>query len=174
MFPTVDILFATPSDVPAILGLIRDLAEYERLAEHVTATEEVLRHSLFGPRPHAEALMAFASEDSGDGARAVGFALFFENFSTFLGRPGLYLEDLFVIPEFRGRGMGKALFRRLAQIAIERDYRRLDWAVLDWNDPAIRFYESLGAESLTGWTTNRLSGDALRALAAGERHGNGR
>lgn len=172
--PDLDIRPAAPSDIPAILELIRGLAEYERLAEHVTATEEVLRHSLFGPRPYAEALMAFASEGSGDGARAVGFALFFENFSTFLGRPGLYLEDLFVVPEFRGRGAGKALFRRLAQIAVERDYRRLDWAVLDWNDPAIRFYESLGAAPLTEWTVNRLSGDALLALAAGERNGNGR
>ncbi|MCC6264717.1 MAG: GNAT family N-acetyltransferase [Bryobacterales bacterium] len=169
----VEIRPATPADVPVILQLIRALAEYERLAEHVTATEEVLRHSLFGPRPSAEALLAFAPEASGDPGRPIGFALFFENFSTFLGRPGMYLEDLFVVPEFRGRGAGRALFERLAQIALDRGFSRLDWAVLDWNEPAIRFYQSLGAMPMADWTVNRLTGDTLRALAAGARNGNG-
>ncbi len=171
--PGVEIRPATPADVPVILQLIRALAEYERLAEHVTATEEVLQHSLFGPRPSAEALLAFAPGASGDPARPVGFALFFENFSTFLGRPGMYLEDLFVVPEFRGRGAGRALFERLAQIALDRGFSRLDWAVLDWNEPAIRFYQSLGATPMADWTVNRLTGETLRALAAGTRNGNG-
>lgn len=168
---SVEIRPATEEDIPAILGWIRALAEYERLAEHVTATEELLAHSLFGPRPSAEVLIAVAPEDGIEKPRAAGFALFFENYSTFLGRPGMYLEDLFVDTEFRGRGYGKALLQRLAQIALERGYRRIDWAVLDWNEPAIRFYRSIGAEPLSEWTVNRLNGDALRALAAGERDG---
>lgn len=168
---SVEIRPATEKDIPTILCWIRALAEYERLAEYVSATEEILAHTLFGPRPSAEVLIAIAPGDGMEKSRPVGFALFFENYSTFLGRPGMYLEDLFVEPEFRGRGYGKALFQRLAQIALERDYRRLDWAVLDWNEPAIRFYRSLGAEPLSEWTVNRLGGDALRALAAGERDG---
>ena len=157
----VRIRFATESDGPLILGFIRALAEYERLAHYVVATEESLRESLFGARPAAETLLAF------EGDTAVGFALFFENFSTFNGRRGMYLEDLFVVPDARGRGYGKALLRKLASIAIERDYCRLDWAVLDWNEPAIRFYRSLGAIPLDEWTVNRLSGDALRRIASG-------
>lgn len=156
------IRFATALDVPLILQFIRDLAEYEKLSHHVVATEDALRASLFGNRPAAECLLAF------DGDRAVGFALYFENFSTFQGRSGMYLEDLYVVPDARGRGIGKALFRRLAQIAVERGYCRLDWAVLHWNTPAIRFYEGLGAVALDEWTVNRLRGEALARLAAGE------
>lgn len=172
-FPRVEIRPATPADIPTILAFIRALAEYERLSEHVVATEELLASALFGNRPAAEALVVFAQEAHSDTPRAVGFALFFENFSTFTGRPGMYLEDLFVVPEARGHGYGKALFQRLAQIAIERKYCRLDWAVLDWNDPAIAFYQTLGANPMADWTVNRLSGDALRALAAQEGDGIG-
>ncbi|MDZ7640098.1 MAG: GNAT family N-acetyltransferase [Bryobacterales bacterium] len=165
--PPVEIRPATMADVPAILGFIRALAEYERLSEHVVATEESLAKALFGARPAAEALLAIATPDGPGAPRAVGFALFFQNFSTFAGRPGMYLEDLFVEPEARGRGYGRALFARLAQIAVERGYCRLDWAVLDWNEPAIAFYRSLNALPMEDWTVNRLSGDALCALAAG-------
>jgi GNAT superfamily N-acetyltransferase len=150
---------AAVADVPVILQFIRDLAEYEKLSQHVVATEADLRESLFGERPAAEALLAFAA------GRPVGFALYFENFSTFAGKRGMYLEDLFVIPEARGRGYGKALFRALARIAVARSYCRLDWAVLDWNTPAIRFYQSLDAIALDEWTVNRLRGDALARLA---------
>ncbi len=149
---------ATVADVPAILGLIRELAEYERLLDMVVATEASLQRSLFGPRPFAEALIA---EVEGE---AVGFALFFHNFSTFLGKPGVYLEDLFVRPAFRGRGLGKALLTRVARIAVERDCGRMEWSVLNWNEPAIRFYESLGAQPLSDWTMYRLTGDTLRRL----------
>ncbi len=156
----VTIRFATVEDTGRILGFIRALAEYEHLADRVIATEEILAKSLFGERPAAEALLAFV-----DGG-AVGFALFFENFSTFRGRRGMYLEDLFVHPPHRGKGYGKALFRRLASIALERDYCRLDWAVLDWNEPAINFYRSLNAVAMDEWTVNRLEGADLRRLAA--------
>jgi len=149
---------ATVADVPAILGLIRELAEYERLLDMVVATEASLQRSLFGPRPFAEALIA---EVAGE---AVGFAVFFHNFSTFLGKPGVYLEDLFVRPAFRGRGLGKALLTRVARIAVERDCGRMEWSVLNWNEPAIRFYESLGAQPLSDWTMYRLTGDTLRRL----------
>lgn len=159
--PAIDIRFAGPQDVPLILQFIRGLAAYEKLSNFVVATEDDLQASLFGPRPAAECLLAFHGE------LAVGFALFFENFSTFRGRRGMYLEDLFVIPEARGRGIGKALFRRLAEIARDRSYCRLDWAVLDWNEPAIRFYQSLDAMPLDEWTVNRLQGDALARLAEG-------
>ncbi len=155
------IRFAVADDVPLILQFIRALAVYEKLEQHVVATGEGLLESLFGERPAAECLLAYS------GGEAVGFALFFENFSTFRGRRGMYLEDLFVTPEARGRGVGKALFRRLAQIAMARDYCRLDWAVLDWNEPAIRFYASLGAVVMDEWTVNRLQGGALRQLALG-------
>ena len=147
---------AQPSDVPVILGMIRELAEYERLLHMVVATEESLPRSLFGSRPYAEALLAEV------GGEAVGFALYFHNFSTFLGKPGLYLEDLFVKPAFRGRGIGKALLSRVARIAVERDCGRMEWSVLDWNEPSIRFYESLGAKPLDDWTIFRLTGDALQ------------
>ena len=151
---------ATPADVPIILACIRGLAEYERLAHEVVATEELLRESLFGERPAAEVILAF------DGDEPAGFALFFHNYSTFLARRGVYLEDLFVFPRFRGRGLGRTLLARLAQLTIERGCGRLEWAVLDWNVDAIRFYHSVGAQSMTDWTVNRVTGDALRSLAA--------
>jgi GNAT superfamily N-acetyltransferase len=152
---------ATEADVPAIARLICGLAEYEKLAHAVDLDEARLRGHLFGPRPYCECLIA---EDAGT---AVGFALFFHNYSTFLGRPGVYLEDLFVLPEHRGRGHGKALFVVLARMAVERGCGRLEWSVLDWNEPAIGFYKSLGATALDDWTVYRLTGDALARLAAG-------
>ena len=151
---------AGPDDVPTILACIRGLAEYERLAHEVTATEAELRESLFGARPQAEVLLAL------DGEMALGFALFFHNYSTFLARRGLYLEDLFVFPEHRARGVGRALLARLAALAVERRCGRLEWSVLDWNVDAIRFYESLGARPMSEWTVYRVTGDALRRLAA--------
>lgn len=150
---------AAVADVPAIARLIRGLAEYERLAHIVTLDEARLREHLFGPRPFAEVLLA---EDAG---RVVGFALFFYNYSTFLGQPGIYLEDLFVEPAHRGQGHGKALLAALARLAVERGCGRLDWVVLDWNKPAIRFYRSLGAEALDEWTGYRLTDEALQRAA---------
>lgn len=165
-FPPVEIRVATQDDVPVILAFIRGLAEYERLSQHVVATEESIAKSMFGQRPAAEAILAFAPlENPAHPPQAVGFALFFENFSTFAGRRGMYLEDLFVMPEARGRGIGKSLFRELARISVEREYCRLDWAVLDWNEPAIKFYRSIGAEVMDEWTINRLTGRSLLALA---------
>jgi GNAT superfamily N-acetyltransferase len=155
----LSIRFAQRSDVPVIAELIRGLARFEKLEDEVTMTEEVLEQSLFGPRPYAEALLAE------DGGKSIGFALFFHNFSTFLGKPGIYLEDLFVLPEQRGRGIGRALLERLAQIAVERDCGRLEWAVLDWNRDAIAFYERLGAKPNSEWTVYRLTGESLHALA---------
>jgi GNAT superfamily N-acetyltransferase len=148
---------ATAADVPLILGFIRDLAAFEKLSHEVEATEAGLAATLFptSGRPAAECVLALA-----DGAPA-GFAVFFSNFSTFLGRPGLHLEDLFVAPEFRGRGIGRALLLHVAGLANARGCGRLDWAVLDWNQPAIDFYESLGARRLPDWRICRLSGDAL-------------
>jgi GNAT superfamily N-acetyltransferase len=143
-----------------IAQLIRELAEYERLEHEVSLDEGLLADHLFGPRPYIEALLAELE------AGAAGFALFFHNYSTFLGRPGIYLEDLFVRPQHRGRGIGRALLERLARLAVERGCGRLEWAVLDWNRPAIGFYESLGARSNSEWTTYRLSGDALTALGS--------
>jgi GNAT superfamily N-acetyltransferase len=154
---------ATEADVPLILQFIRDLAEYERLADKVVATEEGLRRSLFGSPRFAEVVIG-----EEDGA-PVGFALFFHNYSTFLGQPGIYLEDLFVKPEARGRGYGKALLTRLAQLARERGCGRVEWAVLDWNEPAIDFYKALGATPMDEWTVFRLTGAALEALARGVR-----
>lgn len=156
-----DIRFATDSDVPAIMGLIRELAEYERLLDQVVANEASLRRALFSERPYVEALVACV------GGETVGFALFFHNYSTFLGKPGMYLEDLFVRPAFRGQGLGKALLKRVAQTAVERDCGRMEWSVLDWNEPSIRFYESLGANPMSDWTTFRLTGTALRELSDG-------
>lgn len=158
----LQIRLATPDDTPLILACIRGLAEYERMADQVVATEELLREQLFGPEPGAEVLIA-----EWDGAPA-GFALFFHNFSTFLGRRGLWLEDLFVFPTFRGHGIGKALLARLAAIAVERQCGRLEWWVLDWNEDAIGFYRALGAEAMDEWTVFRLTGDALVRLAVSE------
>ena len=150
---------ATEHDVPLILQFIRDLAEYERLSHKVIATEEKLRASLFGNPRYAEVIIG-----EEDGA-AAGFALFFHNYSTFLAQPGIYLEDLFVKPEARGRGYGKAILARLAQIAVARGCGRVEWAVLDWNAPSIAFYKALGAEPMDDWTVFRLTGGALAALA---------
>ncbi|MEO6390526.1 MAG: GNAT family N-acetyltransferase [Pyrinomonadaceae bacterium] len=150
---------ATPADIPLVMELIRALAEYEKLSDRVTATPDLIEQALFGPRPMAECLIAESDNC------AAGFALFFHNFSTFIGKPGIYLEDLFVKPEFRGCGLGKALLARLAQIALERDCGRMEWAVVDWNEPSIKFYRALGAESLDDWEIFRLKGQALVALA---------
>lgn len=154
---------ATAADVPTILHLIRSLAEYERLSHEVVATEDSLHAALFGDRPGAECLIARAHGEP------VGFALYFHNFSTFLSRRGLYLEDLFVEPAHRGKGYGKALLQQLARIAVGRGCGRLEWSVLDWNAPAIGFYESLGATLMSEWRIFRLTGDALQAFAAGSR-----
>jgi GNAT superfamily N-acetyltransferase len=151
---------AAASDVPLILRFIRDLAEYERLAHEVVATEDSLRETLFGARPYAEVVIA---EDGGEPA---GFALFFHNYSTFLAKPGIYLEDLYVRPEMRGRGTGRALLAHLARLAVERGCGRLEWWVLDWNEDAIRFYRSLGARPMEDWTVFRVAGDDLHHLAA--------
>jgi GNAT superfamily N-acetyltransferase len=157
--PALRIRPATIDDAALITRLIRALAEYERLLHECEATEERVRASLFGERPDAEVVIA---EVDGDPA---GFALFFHNYSTFLARRGLYLEDLFVVPEHRGRGVGRALLAHLARLAVERDCGRLEWWVLDWNEPALRFYRSLGAEPMSDWTVQRVTGDALRRLA---------
>jgi len=154
-----DLAPATVSDVPVILRFIRELAEYERLLPAVTATEESLRESLFGPRPAAEVVIARADGD------AAGFAVYFQSFSTFVGRPGLYLEDLYVTPKWRGRGLGRQLLACLARTALDRGYGRMEWSVLDWNEPALGVYRRIGAEPLSEWTIHRLTGDALRALA---------
>lgn len=150
---------AERADLAIIAQFIRDLAEYERLAHEVRFEEAVLGERLFGARPYAEVLIGEI-----DGTPD-GFALFFHNFSTFEGKPGVYLEDLFVRPEARGSGLGKALLSALAQIAIERDCARLEWSVLDWNDPAIQFYKKLGAKAMDEWTVFRVDGDALNILA---------
>jgi GNAT superfamily N-acetyltransferase len=150
---------ATEADVPVILSFIRQLAEYERLSHEAVMTEEILRESLFGPRPFAEVLLGYA------GDQPVTFAVFFHNFSTFLARPGLYLEDLFVIPEMRGRGYGRAMLVELARIARERKCGRFEWSVLDWNEPAIGFYKKLGAVPMDEWTVFRMTGKSLKDLA---------
>ncbi len=150
---------ATIDDVPVILQLIVDLATYERAPNDVTATETQLVDVLFGPKPAAEVRLAFEDDV------AVGFAVFFHNFSTWLGKPGLYLEDLFVRPEHRGKGYGRALLVDLAKIARERGCGRMEWAVLDWNDPAIQFYRKLGAKPMDEWTVFRLTGDEIAKLA---------
>lgn len=159
--PGVTLRLATRGDVPLILALIRELAEYEREPDAVEADEALLAANLFGPHPGAEVVMADV-----DGEPA-GFALFFHNFSTWLGRRGLYLEDLFVRPRFRGRGVGQVLMAYLAKLAIERGCGRFEWSVLDWNTPAIEFYRRLGAVGMDEWTVQRVTGDALQALAAG-------
>lgn len=155
---TLRIRAAEPADVPVIASLIRQLAEYEKLENEVVLTEDLLRRGLFGPRPYAESVIA---EEEGN---PIGFALFFHTFSTFLARPGLYLEDLFVLADHRGRGVGRALLAHLARLAVERECGRLEWAVLNWNQEAIRFYERLGARPNSEWTVYRLAGEALSAL----------
>jgi len=155
----IQIAQATPGDVSVLLELIRGLAEYEKLSAEVSATTEGLHAALFGPRPVAEAILGRV------GGVAVGFALFFHNFSTFVGRPGIYLEDLFVLPAHRGKGFGKALLLHVAALAQERGCGRFEWAVLDWNKPAIEFYRSLGARAMDEWTLYRLTGEPLAALA---------
>ncbi|MFS8638924.1 MAG: GNAT family N-acetyltransferase [Gemmatimonadota bacterium] len=157
---TLRIRPAVEDDVPLVLTFIRELAEYERLRHEAVATEELIRQALFGPRRYAEVI--FAELDG----QPVGFALFFHNFSTFVGRPGLYLEDLYVRPEFRGRGIGRRLLVHLAAIAKERGCGRMEWSVLDWNEPAIRFYRSLGARPMDEWTVFRLTEPEIAALAA--------
>ena len=152
---------ATPADVPVIAKLIRDLAEYERLSHRVVLQEADLRTHLFGGRPYAEVLLAE------EGGAVVGFALFFHNYSTFRAKPGIYLEDLFVEPAHRGKGHGKALLRALAKLAVERDCSRVEWSVLNWNEPSIQFYKALGADPMTEWTVYRLTDEALTKLAGG-------
>jgi GNAT superfamily N-acetyltransferase len=156
----VDIVPAKPADVPLVLALITELAEYEKLRHEVVATEASLGRALFGTRPSAEAVIARV------GGEPAGYALYFHNFSTFLGKHGLYLEDLYVRPAYRGRAIGKALLRYLAALALQRDCDRFEWAVLDWNRPAREFYEALGAQAKSDWIIHRVSGDALRRLAA--------
>ena len=150
---------ASTEDVPLIYSLIKELADYERLSHEVVATEDMLREHLFGERPVAEVLIA------DNGGEAAGFALFFHNFSTFLGRPGIYLEDLYVRPEFRRARIGRALLVHLARVARERGCGRLEWSVLDWNEPAIGFYRGIGASPVSGWTVYRVTGEALEDLA---------
>jgi GNAT superfamily N-acetyltransferase len=157
---SLQIRTTTEADVSIILSLIRELAEYERAPDAVVATEAGLREVLFGSRRPAEVLLAL------ENGEAVGFAVYFYNFSTWLGRPGLYLEDLFVRPTMRGKGYGRALLGRLAQIAKERGCGRMEWAVLDWNDPAIQFYRKLGAEPMNEWTVFRLTAEGIARLAA--------
>ena len=157
--PEPEIRVATEADVALILRFINELAYYERLSHEVSVTEELLTDSLFGERRVAEALLGYLEDDP------AGFALFFHNFSTFLGKPGIYLEDLYVRPEYRGAGVGRALLVRLAKLARERGCGRLEWSVLDWNEPAIGFYKSIGASPVSGWTVYRVSGEALEVLA---------
>jgi GNAT superfamily N-acetyltransferase len=154
---------ATEADVPLILELIKGLAEYEQLADQCVATDADIRTALFGPVPAAEVILAYA------GNEPAGFALYFQTFSTFKGKPGLYLEDIFVKPEFRRHGLGRMLLVRLARIAVERGYGRMEWSVLDWNETALRVYRAAGARAMNEWTVYRLDGGALRNLAAEDR-----
>jgi GNAT superfamily N-acetyltransferase len=156
----IEIAPAVPADLPLLLALITELADYEKLRHEVVATQGSLAHALFGPRPSAEAVIARVAGEP------AGFALYFHNFSTFLGKHGLYLEDLFVRPAYRGRAIGKALLRYLAALALQRECGRFEWAVLDWNRPARDFYEALGAQAKSDWIIHRISGDALKRLAA--------
>ena len=158
----LEIVPATADDVPVILRLITELAAYEKLETEVVATEADLQRWLFGDRPVAEVILGREDEQT------VGFALFFHNFSTFLGRPGIYLEDLFVVAEARGRGVGRALLTRLAAIAVERGCGRLEWSVLDWNAPAVGFYQRMGARVMDEWRICRLTGEALARVAAAD------
>jgi GNAT superfamily N-acetyltransferase len=157
----IEIVPAIEADTPAILEMIQGLAEYEKLTHMVIATEDKLRNSLFGPLPAAEVLLGYLEGE------CAGMALFFPNYSTFLAQPGLFLEDLYVKPHLRGKGIGYALLARLAEIAVERNYGRVEWDVLDWNEPSIGFYKALGAVPMDEWTRFRLTGDALTQLANG-------
>ena len=150
---------ATERDLPLILRFIKELAEYEKLAHQVVATEDGLRASLFGPRPAAETVIAYAGDEP------VGFAIYFQTFSTFLGRPGLYLEDLYVTPAWRGRGIGRRLLAHVARVVVEREYGRMEWSVLDWNELALGVYRKIGARPMSEWTVHRLTGEAIHALA---------
>ena len=158
--PEIGIIPASEEDVPLILSFVRELAGYERLLHEVSATEDLLRFHLFGERRGAEVVIGQHANEP------AGFALFFHNFSTFLGRPGIYLEDLYVRPEFRGHGIGQAMLVYLAGLAKERDCGRLEWSVLDWNEPAIRLYRGIGAVSMDDWTVYRVAGEDLDELAA--------
>lgn len=160
MTSTLHIRFAQRSDAALILGFVRELAEYEKLLHEMQATQADLERDLFGDDPCAEALIGEC-----DG-QPQGFALFFRSYSTFVGRPGLYLEDLYVRPQARGRGLGGALLKRVAALAVARDCGRLEWSVLDWNEPAIRFYQALGARPMSEWTLQRVTGSALKQLAS--------
>jgi GNAT superfamily N-acetyltransferase len=157
---TLRIVPATKADVPVILSLIKELAEYERLSHEVVATKEILEETLFGERRYAEVLLANL------GNKPVGYALFFHSFSTFLGRPGIYLEDIYVKPEHRGSGIGKTLLSHLARLGSERKCGRMEWSVLNWNEPSIGFYKSLGARPMDEWTVFRLTGDHLARLGS--------
>ncbi|HEX9455567.1 MAG TPA: GNAT family N-acetyltransferase, partial [Candidatus Binatia bacterium] len=157
--PSFQVRAATKADVPIILAFIKKLADYERLSHEVIATEKILNETLFGRRRTAELAIAFYKKDP------VGFVLFFHNYSTFLGQPGIYIEDLYVEEAFRRRGFGRALLNYVAQLAQERRCGRLEWSVLDWNEPAINFYQKLGAVPMKEWTTFRLTGDSLKKLA---------
>jgi GNAT superfamily N-acetyltransferase len=152
---------ATERDVPVMLRFIKELAEYEKLAHDVVATEDGLRDALFGPDPAAEAVIAYADDEP------AGFALYFRTFSTFLGRPGLYLEDLYVTPARRGHGLGRRLLSHVAGVAVERGYGRMEWSVLNWNELALSVYRKIGARPMSEWTVQRLTGTALRELASG-------
>ena len=158
--PELRIAPASEADVPVILELIRGRADYEKLSHKVTATEERLRETLFGARPAAEVLLAYRD------AECAGFAVFFTNYSTFLAQPGIFLEDLYVKPHLRGKGIGLALLKRLAGMAAERGCGRMEWEVLDWNEPSIGFYKKLGAVAMDEWTKYRLTGEAIERLAA--------
>ncbi len=157
--PGFTVRHAEEKDVPLILDFIKQLALYEKLLDEVVATEEDFRHYLFGENRYAETIIGYEEE------MPVGYALFFNSFSTFLGRPGMYLEDLFIMPEYRGQGYGKAMLTYLARLAVDRNFGRLEWAVLDWNEPSIRFYESLGAKGMKEWIINRVDGTSLEKLA---------
>lgn len=157
--PDLKIKPAGEADVPLILSMIRGIAEYEKLLHEVVATEDVLRNSLFGKHKYAEVIIAYYKNEP------AAFALFFHNFSTFIGRPGIYLEDLFVKPELRGKGIGEILLTYLGKLAIERNCGRIEWSVLDWNEPAIKFYEKLGARAMDEWTVFRVNGESMQKLA---------
>jgi GNAT superfamily N-acetyltransferase len=158
--PNITLRFAVKKDVNVILNFIKSLAEYEKLSKDVTATEELLTSTLFGKKKIAEVIIAEYEN------KPAGFALFFHNFSTFIGKPGIYLEDLFVDPQLRGKGIGKILLSYLGKLALERDCGRIEWAVLDWNEPAIKFYKKLGAQAMDEWTVFRVTGEQINSLAS--------